>query len=67
MAAPTTRDRIRLSLNENPLGPSPRALQAISSSLGELNGYAADDLVDLKATIAELDNIPPEQIVLGEG
>jgi histidinol-phosphate aminotransferase len=66
MAKPTTRDGIRLSLNENPLGPSPRALQAISNLLGELSGYAGDDLVDLKATIADLDNIPPEQIVLGE-
>ncbi|MBB5046874.1 histidinol-phosphate aminotransferase [Rhodopseudomonas rhenobacensis] len=66
MAMPTLHNGIRLSLNENPFGPSPRALQAIRNALTHLSSYAGDDLVDLKATIAELDNIAPEQIVLGE-
>jgi hypothetical protein len=32
-ASEPKRDRIRLSLNENPFGPSPRALQAIKAHL----------------------------------
>jgi histidinol-phosphate aminotransferase len=63
--APTSTP-LRLSLNENPFGPSPRALQAITDALAGVNRYAGDDLANLKATIAAKDDIAPEQIVLGE-
>ena len=58
--------RIRLSLNENPFGPSPLALQAIKAHLADLSRYAGEEVAELTKTIAERDNIPIEQIVLGE-
>lgn len=58
--------RITLSLNENPFGPSPRALQAMREALPDVSRYAADDLALLKATIAAEEGVAPEQIVLGE-
>lgn len=60
-------DRIRLSLNENPLGPSPAALEAIKTHLSDLSRYADDnDIAALTATISGRENIAAEQIVLGE-
>lgn len=59
--------RIRLSLNENPFGPSPLALQAIKANLADLSRYAREDeIAALTTTIAERENVAAEQIVLGE-
>jgi histidinol-phosphate aminotransferase len=58
--------RIRLSLNENPFGPSPVALEAIKKHLGNLSRYATDEVIELTRTIAEREDIGADQIVLGE-
>lgn len=59
--------RIRLSLNENPFGPSPLALQAIKAHLADLSRYTGEgEIAALTATIAERENVAGEQIVLGE-
>jgi histidinol-phosphate aminotransferase len=57
---------IRLSLNENPFGPSPLALQAIRDHLGGLYSYSYDEITQLTAAIVARENIASEQIVLGE-
>jgi histidinol-phosphate aminotransferase len=57
---------IRLSLNENPFGPSPLALQAIKTQLTDLSRYASDEIAELTKTIAEREGVAAEQIVLGE-
>jgi histidinol-phosphate aminotransferase len=59
-------DPIRLSLNENPFGPSPLALQAIKAQLIGLSSYAGDEVAALTKTIAAREGIAAEQIVLGE-
>jgi histidinol-phosphate aminotransferase len=59
-------DPIRLSLNENPFGPSPLALRAIETQLSGLSSYAGDELADLTEAIAAREGIAAEQIVLGE-
>jgi hypothetical protein len=43
----------RLSLNENPLGPSPLAVEAIQNALTEIARYAADDARALEQQIAD--------------
>ena len=57
----------RLSLNENPFGPSPAVRRALLDEVGRVDRYgdpaAASDLV---AQIAALENVAPEQVVLGE-
>lgn len=58
---------VQAALNENPFGPSPRAKQALAAQLGQANRYGdavkADNLV---TQIAKLENISPEQVVLGD-
>lgn len=58
--------RIRLSLNENPFGPSPLAIQAIKADLADLSRYAGDEIGALTSTIAEREEVAPSQVVLGE-
>jgi histidinol-phosphate aminotransferase len=58
---------VRLSLNENPYGPSPNVTQAVQLELGKLSRYADEPLTDrLAEQIAEHEQIPVEQVVLGE-
>jgi histidinol-phosphate aminotransferase len=59
-------DRIRLSLNENPFGPSPLALDAIKGQLGDLSRYPKEEVAELTRTIAAREDIAADQIVLGE-
>ena len=57
----------RLSLNENPFGPSPAVRAALTENLGQINRYGDDRGVDaLLERIASLERIPRAQIVLGE-
>jgi histidinol-phosphate aminotransferase len=58
---------VRLSLNENPYGPSPRVAEAIHRESGRLNRYAdASAAEQLTAQISAYENVPAEQVVLGE-
>ncbi|MGG1678478.1 hypothetical protein ACIFOT_22495 [Neobacillus sp. NRS-1170] len=43
---------IKLASNENSLGASPKAIEAISNILNELNRYPDANAVELKKTIA---------------
>jgi len=56
----------RLSLNENPLGPSPLAVEAIQNALTEIARYAGDDAHALEQQIADREGVSPDQIILGE-
>jgi histidinol-phosphate aminotransferase len=56
----------RLSLNENPLGPSPLAAEAIQNALTGIARYAGDDARALEQQIAKREGVSPDQIVLGE-
>jgi histidinol-phosphate aminotransferase len=66
MAASPMQHRIRLSLNENPFGPSPKALEAIKADLTDLSRYTGDELDLMTNTIARHENIGPGHIVIGE-
>jgi histidinol-phosphate aminotransferase len=58
---------IRLSLNENPYGPSPNVGQALQLEFDRLSRYADEPLArQLAGQIAEYEHIPVEQVVLGE-
>lgn len=60
-------DIIKLASNENPLGPSPRALAAIEKALPDLALYPDGSGYQLKQVIARKFGVKPEQIVLGNG
>jgi histidinol-phosphate aminotransferase len=63
---PTAPDVARLALNENPLGPSPLAVEAIQNALTGIARYAGDDAHALERQIAEHEGVSPDQIILGE-
>ncbi|MFP5505777.1 MAG: histidinol-phosphate transaminase [Gammaproteobacteria bacterium] len=61
------RDAIKLASNENPLGPSPAALEAVRGMLGEIARYPDGNGFDLKRAIAHRYNVDPAGITLGNG
>lgn len=58
---------IKLASNENPLGPSPKAIAAIHSAAGQVHRYSDNNCHSLKQTIAKLLHITPDQLSLGCG
>jgi len=58
---------IRLDSNENPLGPSPRAIEAMRLSLAEAHAYPDNDCAALTAKLSELHAAPAEQILVTAG
>ncbi|MGD2186228.1 MAG: histidinol-phosphate transaminase [Desulfobacterales bacterium] len=58
---------IKLASNENPLGPSPMAVEAIRRTVAKLHRYPDADGYELIRAIAEKNNIARENIVLGNG
>jgi histidinol-phosphate aminotransferase len=58
---------IKLASNENPFGPSPRALVAIQKVLTNLNLYPDGNAFYLKQKLAEKLGVAPANLVLGNG
>jgi histidinol-phosphate aminotransferase len=54
---------IKMASNENPFGPSPKAVAAMQAVLGETNFYPDNDTSELRHTLAEVHNVRPEQVV----
>jgi len=58
---------VRLSANENPYGPSPKGLQAITDSFGIACRYPDEHNNVLIEKLAKLNGINHDQILLGDG
>jgi histidinol-phosphate aminotransferase len=58
---------IKLASNENPLGPSPRALAALSGAQDMLHRYPDGGGYQLRQTIADRWKVGKEQVILGNG
>jgi histidinol-phosphate aminotransferase len=58
---------IKLASNENPLGPSPRAVAAIQAALGGLHRYPDGASYYLTRRLAERHGVSPEEILVGNG
>ncbi len=61
------RSIIKLASNENPLGPSPLALEAMSEALEGVSLYPDGSGFELKAALSKRYGINSDQIVLGNG
>ncbi len=61
------RDSIKLASNENPLGPSPLALQAMQKQLASVNYYPDGGGFALSQRIAEANNVAISNVTLGNG
>ncbi|WP_404363383.1 histidinol-phosphate transaminase [Marinobacter sp.] len=58
---------VKLASNENPLGPSPLAVEAARDALGTLCRYPDGNGFNLKARLASRLGVGPAQITLGNG
>ncbi|HPQ94430.1 MAG TPA: aminotransferase class I/II-fold pyridoxal phosphate-dependent enzyme, partial [Thiolinea sp.] len=61
------RNSLKLASNENPLGPSPRALAAMAPAMKSLELYPDGGGYRLKAALAKQLGVSPAQITLGNG
>lgn len=58
---------IKLASNENPLGPSPKALDSIRAALGKLHRYPDGSAYYLRHKLAAKLGVSPANIVFGNG
>src|ERR1035437_5638331 len=58
---------VKLASNENPLRPSPKAMDAIKKNIGELHRYTNPAAYTLVNAIAKKINKKPNQIVTSSG
>lgn len=66
-AGKTESGAIKLSSNENPLGPSPLAMEATARILGSLNRYPDGSSVGLREKIGERIGLDPRHVIIGNG
>ena len=64
---PKTSDVVRLSSNENPYGPSPAALKAMTAAFALAWKYPDETQEDLVEALAKLNQVSKEQILPGAG
>jgi len=60
-------DIVKLASNENPLGPSPKAVEAIRQAAGDVWLYPDNDCYHLRAALSQRLGLPGDQILLGHG
>ena len=58
---------VKLASNENPLGPSPRALAALRDALAGIHRYPDGACFELRAALATRLGVEPRQLVFGCG
>lgn len=58
---------VKLASNENPLGPSPRAIEAIREMLPKLHLYPDGGGFYLKSTLSERLGVKADELILGNG
>lgn len=60
-------DVIKLASNENPLGPSPRALKAVADTMAKVYMYPDGSCFKLKNKLCERLGVEPTNILVGNG
>lgn len=58
---------VKLASNENPLGPSPKAIEAIRAEADKINLYPDPEARALKRALAKNLGVQPDQILFGNG
>jgi histidinol-phosphate aminotransferase len=61
------RRAVKLASNENPFGPSPRALEAVRRAAGSMNVYPDASGRQLRAALAQRCGLRVDQVMLGNG
>lgn len=60
-------DVVKLASNENPLGPSPYAIEAAMRAMQSANLYPDGSCYALRQAVAKHVNMPPEYLLFGNG
>jgi histidinol-phosphate aminotransferase len=60
-------DCIKMASNENPFGPSPKAVEAMRAALGEANFYPDNDVSELRGKLAKHHGVTSENIAPAAG
>ena len=58
---------VKLASNENPLGPSPRAIAAVQEAMSQAQLYPDGGAFYLRETLAERLGVARENLILGSG
>jgi histidinol-phosphate aminotransferase len=58
---------IKMASNENPFGPSPRALEAMQQAAATSNFYPDNDATELRHRLAGLNQLAPDQVLVTDG
>lgn len=58
---------IKMASNENPFGPSPRAIEAMRTAAEQAHFYPDNDTVDLRLNLAEHFEVKAEQVLVTAG
>ncbi len=58
---------IKLASNENPYGPSPKAIAAMQQAVSEVHRYPDGDVTVLKEALADFHGVATDQILIGNG
>lgn len=58
---------VKLASNENPWGPSPKAMEAVQSQLFESHRYPDPAATELRTSLAKRFNLSLENIIIGNG
>jgi histidinol-phosphate aminotransferase len=58
---------IKLASNENPLGPSPKAIAAYQNCVSQLNRYPDSGCAPLREALGDMYKLDPTRIVCGNG
>jgi histidinol-phosphate aminotransferase len=58
---------VKLASNENPLGPSPRAIEALRATAPELHLYPEGHAHELRHALSEHLGVAPERLIFGNG
>jgi histidinol-phosphate aminotransferase len=66
-ARSTTAGVVRLSANENPYGPSPKAFKAMTDAFGLACRYPDEHAASLVDALAKMNGVNRDQILLGDG
>src|SRR3989475_8165492 len=67
VATSTANGVVRLSANENPYGPSPKALKAMSDAFDLASRYPDEHNNVLIDKLAKINGVNHDQILLGDG
>jgi len=61
------RDLVKLNQNENPLGPSPRAVAAATAAMTQVHTYPEGSSLVLRERLARLWDLPADHFLVGNG